>query len=95
MRRLVRGAVVAGAVSAALVVASPVHAVRDYVGGTPPQVKGEELTRPIADPVVLAQETDPDRIPITGGDLVGMTVLGVGLIGTGVLLTRARRRAPA
>jgi hypothetical protein len=96
MHRVVRGAVVVGVVWAIFAVVSPAHGVPDYVGGTPPVVAGEELTRPAADPVVLAQETDADRIPITGGDIAGMTVLGLGLVGTGVLLRRrARRPAPA
>jgi hypothetical protein len=92
MVTVIRGVVVA----ALLVLAPAAHATSDYVGGTPPIVAGAELTRPAAEPVVLAQETDSDRIPITGGDVAGMTTLGVGLVGTGVLLTRrARRHAPA
>lgn len=89
MVSMVRG----GVIAAILLVAPAAHAAPDYVGGTPPVVLGEELVRPAADPLVLGQEVDSDRIPITGGDIAGLTALGLGLTGTGLLLVRRARRA--
>lgn len=89
--------VVRGVAVAVVLVVGPsaAQAAPDYVGGAPPVVAGEELVRPVADPVVLGQEVDSDRIPITGGDIAGLTALGLGLAATGLLLTRRARRVPS
>lgn len=34
-------------------------------------------------------------LPVTGGDVVGLTILGLGLVGVGVAFTTYRRRAEA
>lgn len=56
-----------------------------------------EVLTPPAEVTPLAQ-TPPVRantggLPVTGGDLIGLTVLGLGAIGTGVVLVRSRRVA--
>lgn len=59
---------------------------------TPVVVLGTEVSRPAAAPAALAQEADPDRIPITGGDVAGLTAMGLGSIAAGIALTRRARR---
>lgn len=83
------------AIAAALswgLVTAPVQA-QDYVGRTPPTVPVE--------PKVLGQvetraggtgATDP--IPITGGDVAGLTAIGMAAVATGAVLLRRGRRAP-
>src|SRR5688500_18316575 len=98
LRRMARGTLLAGVVML-LALAPSAHAAQDYVGRTPPVVQGTEFTRPPASPaapVVLAQEADDDgdRIPITGGDVAVLTLLGGTSIAAGtVLIRRARRHA--
>ena len=61
-----------------------------YVGGvsetrsvTPADVRGEAITAP----PVRAQE-----LPVTGGDILGLVMLGGAAIGTGAVLVRRSRR---
>ena len=62
-----------------------------YVGGvsesktvTPSEVRGETITAP----PVRAQQ-----LPVTGGDVLGLVMLGGAAIGTGAILVRRGRRA--
>jgi hypothetical protein len=86
-----------GAAVFAVVAGPPVAAVAqtDYVGTTPPEVEGIELTR--ADPleVLGVQESrDPGgTLPVTGGDLAGLAFLGAGAVALGTLLVRRGRTA--
>ena len=61
-----------------------------YVGGvsesktvTPAEVRGETITAP----PVRAQQ-----LPVTGGDVLGLVMLGGAAIGTGAVLVRRSRR---
>lgn len=49
-------------------------------------VKGDVVTRP------LAADVSRGGLPVTGGDLVGLTVLGLAAIGVGTALVATRRR---
>ena len=71
----------------------------DYVGvkpttvtrdSTPPSDPGDPGTK------VLGRVVTRAPIPITGGDIAGLTAVGMGAIGTGTLLLRRgrARRAP-
>jgi hypothetical protein len=88
---MLRGSFVA-AVAVVLALAPGVRAEEDY-NRKPVEVEGVEFTRPAAAPTAFAQEEDdPDRIPITGGDVAGLTAMGLGSIAAGMALTRRARR---
>ena len=78
------------AVGAMVGVPSAALAVDDYVGKTPPEVEGNSFTRPPQVQGVTATR-DPGTLPITGGDIVGMTLVGFGAVGTGIVLMRRGR----
>lgn len=65
-----------------------------YSNPTPPSVLPNTETRtPTADPPVLGTEQERGGgLPITGGDVAGMVVLGAGLTGAGLVLRGASRR---
>lgn len=58
--------------------------------GRPTEVAGVEVER--AAPAVAGQG---ETLPVTGGDVVGLTVIGVAAIGAGTVLVRRARRAPS
>ncbi len=68
-----------------------------YTGLPPDQVQGNQLAR---DPSVLGSEVSTetessessDTLPVTGGDLLGLTVIGLGAVGAGTLFVRRSRR---
>lgn len=82
----------AGAIAAAgLGVSAPAFAQTDYV--TPPEDKvlGNELSR--STPAATAPtDVAGGSLPVTGGDIVGLTVIGAAAVGTGVVLVRRSRR---
>lgn len=84
-----------GAVALLVFAPTAADAKDDYIR-EPVAVQGVELARPASAPapVVLSQEADPDddRIPITGGDVVGLTVMGLASVAVGTALTRRARR---
>jgi LPXTG-motif cell wall-anchored protein len=70
--------------------------------GVPTEVQGNELVR---NPQVLGAEVSSetesvsesesessDTLPVTGGDLLGLTVIGLGAVGAGTLFVRRSRR---
>lgn len=59
-----------------------------YVGTTPPSVAPADEGRATA---VAGVQIDRN-LAVTGGDVVGLTVLGAGAIGLGLALKRAGRR---
>lgn len=72
-------------------VPSAALAVDDYVGTTPPEekVEGNSFSRPPeVKGVTVAREA---TLPVTGGDLAGMALIGLGAVGTGVVLVRRGR----
>jgi LPXTG-motif cell wall-anchored protein len=87
---------------ATLLVGLPATAAvaQDYPGGTTPssvlsqsqdrpdEVLGTTASRPAAAP---AQQT----LPVTGGDLAGLAVVGVSLVGLGTVVVRKSRRTAA
>jgi LPXTG-motif cell wall-anchored protein len=56
-----------------------------------PQTLGEGYGARGADE--LAAASGSQSLPITGGDVVGLTVIGVGAVAGGTVLLRVRRRA--
>ena len=92
-------AVAAGAVAlvASVVPLQAASAITDpYPMPPPDQVAGEEVTRTVREPqerVLAAQVTRGQELPVTGGDLLGLTALGLGAVGTGFVLVRRGRRA--
>jgi hypothetical protein len=62
----------------------------DYVSNNEePKVQGTQFTRTAVAPTQAA------RLPITGGDVAGMTAAGVAAIATGTVLVRRSRRSRA
>lgn len=57
-----------------------------------PQVGGISVDKPIDPQVAGVQE---GNLPVTGGDVVGLTAFGAGLAAVGFALSRARRRSEA
>lgn len=90
---MVRGSLLVGAVALLALAPTAAGAQDDYIR-EPVAVQGVEIARPASAPVVLSQEADPDddRIPITGGDVVGLTVMGLASVAVGTALTRRARR---
>lgn len=73
-------------------------AAQDYPGGTTDErVEGEQLDRPdevlgtVADRGAVAGARQ-DTLPVTGGDLAGLVVVGVSLVGVGTVIVRRNRR---
>lgn len=68
-------------------------------GATPGQVDGDEMVAGEAAADVRGSVVQNARtsstLPVTGGDLAGLTVLGAGAVATGAALVLHRRRAEA
>lgn len=65
-----------------------------YPGGSPPQVMSENLSREVPTRVLGESVTRPSgdgALPVTGGDVVGLTALGAGAVVTGAFLVRRGR----
>jgi len=63
----------------------PTTVTRDTTGPTPADPETKVLGRVV---------TRSAPIPITGGDVAGLALVGMGAVGTGTLLLRRGRRAP-
>lgn len=84
--------------------ASAALAGPEYVGRTPPtvpndpgaaKVLGQAETRGTATGGTATGGTGAtDPIPITGGDVAGLTAIGIAAVATGAVLLRRGRRAP-
>lgn len=85
--------------------ASPASAAEDDYT-TPNEVLGEGLQRPAGDGGARGAAENSgvagnsgvggtSTLPVTGGDIVGLTVLGIGAIGVGTVLVRRGKAAPA
>lgn len=77
-------------------------AAQDYPGGTIPDgdVLGDQQQRGAALPAQaersgVAAANDNRTLPVTGGDLLGLSVLGAGLVGGGAVVVARTRRRPA
>ncbi|HZQ29195.1 MAG TPA: hypothetical protein VFA94_15975 [Acidimicrobiales bacterium] len=64
----------------------------DYTGTTTPTVLGEQISRTTTGAV--AATNTARGLPVTGGDIAGLTVAGLGAIGVGTVLVRRGRRRP-
>ena len=68
----------------------------DYVGAET-VVKGETVSQPavLGESVTAPQEeARSSTLPITGGDVAGLTAVGLAMVGVGIpLVRRGRRRA--
>lgn len=94
-RRFITAALVSAGL--ALSAAAPVSA-QAYPGGTteerqPPEILGESVSRGASAPAADAAVRGT-TLAVTGGDIIGLTLVGGGLIATGTVLAR-RRRTPA
>lgn len=59
------------------------------------EVLGENFQQDPPRPQVLAEsEVAGAGLAVTGGDVIGLTILGVGAIGAGTVLVRRARREP-
>lgn len=81
-----------GVAVGALVGVPSVAAWADEYVGPPPTVKGESFTRTTVQ--ASTARRDPG-LPITGGDIAGLTMAGVGAIGIGTVLVRRGRTRSA
>jgi LPXTG-motif cell wall-anchored protein len=92
-----RKLLMAGAVAVAVVGMPAVAMADDYVGGNDgSQVLGTQLARSTpAAPVAAAPATTSRGagLPVTGGDLAGLTAAGLASIGAGTVLVRRSRRS--
>lgn len=96
MRNMARRSLV-GAVLLALVVTiwAPMAAAEDdpYVNPTPPTVAPfEEERDPPTTETVLGTTQSRGPLPLTGGDVIGLVILGGGLAGVGLVLRAGSRR---
>jgi LPXTG-motif cell wall-anchored protein len=81
----------AGAIAAAgLGISAPAFAQTDYVSPPGDDVLGTDLSR--TTPAATAPDAAGGSLPVTGGDIVGLTVIGAAALGTGVVLVRRSRR---
>lgn len=89
-RRIVIGAaVVAGTFTPAAALAQ----TTDPYSRDTPAVLGEQFeTRPAV--ASTGAQVKAGSLAVTGGDIVGLTIIGAGAIGVGTLLVRRTRRAP-
>ena len=94
-----RKLLIAGSLAAAaLGVAGPAVAQTDYVGSTGEEVLGQDLSRNPGAAAPASNSGTSGSLPVTGGDVLGLTVIGAAAIGTGAVLVRRSRRtadAPA
>ena len=95
-----RRALVAGAMGLGLLVsvAGPVDAQTSYGGtGTPttaaPSTAGATEVRPTTQ--VRGATQSRSTLPVTGGDAVGLSVIGAGLVAAGALAVKGARRRTA
>ena len=97
-------ATMAGATLIFGIPATVAGAAEDYPGGTTPSsVLSESQDRPDevlntsvdrVSPAVQPQQQQ-QTLPVTGGDLAGLAVVGVSLVGVGTVAVRRSRRATA
>ena len=94
----VRKVLMAGAIAVAVVGLPATAMADDYVGGNDGgQVLGTQLSRSTSEPapVVAAAPATTSRgagLPVTGGDIAGLTAVGLASIGAGTVLVRRSRR---
>lgn len=62
-------------------------ATPDKPGNPGPEVRGDVVTRQVAG------DSTGRGLPVTGGDVVGLTLLGLGAIGVGTAMVTIRRRS--
>lgn len=96
MRTIHKGARVLALAAVAVAASAAPAFAQSYPGGTVTTVKEvaevlgtvqEQQPAPVA--VIAAQE---ETLPVTGGDIIGLTLLGGGLVAGGVVLVRRSRR---
>jgi hypothetical protein len=94
-----RRALVAGAMGLGLLVsiAGPADAQTSYGGtGTPTTATaGAVEVRPTPAPQVRGATQSRSTLPVTGGDAVGLSVIGAGLVAAGALAVKGARRRTA
>ncbi len=101
MKRTSKLAIAGAALVSSVAVPAAAWAQVGYTG-LPTEVRGTELRN---DPNVLGSEVSTDdtassaesgwdesELPVTGGDLVGLAVIGLGAVGAGTLFVRRGRR---
>jgi len=64
-----------------------------YTANPPPVVQDLTLDRPTE--VKPAVQTRGETLPVTGGDIMGLTIIGLAAIGAGTFLVRRSRLQPA
>lgn len=93
------------AVTSLLVVGSfapAAAAAQDYPGGTVPpgdvigeqEERGEVLDTTVDRAPAAGVAATNQTLPVTGGDLVGLSIIGVALVGGGAVVVRRTRRRP-
>jgi len=92
----IRKMVMAGAIAVAVVGLPATAMADDYVGGNQGgQVLGTQLSRSAAPAPVAAAPASTTRgagLPVTGGDIAGLTAVGLASIGAGTVLVRRSRK---
>jgi hypothetical protein len=90
--RILRMAAAGGIVAGAAML--PVHAFaacNDYGGGS----CGTENTAVVPTSAVSANTSNDGSLPFTGGDVVGLSLIGIGAVAGGTALVRSGRRKAA
>lgn len=90
IRRILAGAGVAAALLLVPAGAAGAQTNTGYVGTPPPAVASSDEGRGAEVAGVQVER----NLAVTGGDVVGLAVLGAGAVGLGLALKRAGRRQP-
>lgn len=86
--RLARILTLSVSIAIVLVLMVAVAQAQLYPTGVPPQVSPTTLTQPAPPPTDVLGDQVTRQLPVTGGDVAGMALLAVLLIGVGVVLRR-------
>lgn len=92
-KRALRSCVAVFVLALVILVPAGVAAADEYPAGDPPQVQNYpgDPTYP-GDPNYPGDPGSSSTLPVTGGEITGLVLIGLVVLGAGVLLVRLNRR---